>query len=353
MNHSIVCNTRVLSNKSFVRDNFTSGVQRYTFEILNAMTSCCSTMEPVTKLNGFAGHMWEQVCLPYYLAQEKSPLLWSPSNSGPLGYKNQVITLHDLVPFDHPQWLNPTFGKWYRFITPKLLNSVKHVITISEFTKSRILDISNIPENKISVVHNGVDDRFYRRNSEQIEAVKQFYGLGSKPFILSLASLQPRKNLNRLVDAWNLIKSQVDANLVIAGGWGNSNVYQKIDIDTGDDSIKLIGHVSDELLPSLYSAAICFVYPSVYEGFGLPPLEAMACETPVIVGSLTSLPEVVGEAGLLVDPYSKDEIAETILTVYSNSELRANLSKAGKVRSKIFTWKDAARKIESILQNYS
>ncbi len=341
MSGNIVVNTRILSSHL-------TGVQRYTSELLSRFGNKVETISPRNSLNGINGHIWEQLVLPAKVGRN---LLWSPSNAGPLLVSNQIVTIHDVVSQDHPEWLNPRFSAWYRFLTPTLARRVKKVIAISEFTKLRILEHCNIKEEKIVVIPNGVDSRFYCAKQADIDSMRQELKIPSPHYLVALGSLEPRKNLQRLLHAWQIVYTQLpdDVWLILAGAHGKKIVFNDVSLDKLPPRVHLTGHVPDNLLPRLYTGAIAAPYLSVYEGFGLPPLEAMACGTPPITGNLASLPEVVGDAGLMVDPYDIDAIAYAIREVVVNSGLRDGLRKKGIERAKSFSWDETAEKTWNVL----
>jgi len=340
---NISCNTRIL-------DSHLTGVQRYTLELLSRFSKEIEVLKPNYFRNGIQGHAWEQFILP---AKLHGSLLWSPSNTGPLAVERQVVTIHDVSPMDHPEWLNPRFASWYQFLTPRLVRRVRNIITISEFTKQRIIAHCPEAESKIHVVHNGVDVRFHPIDADFIKETRERLNIPSPHYLVALGSLEPRKNLVRLLQAWATIQNQMpkDVWLVIAGAKGRRLLFGDVSFENLPARVHLTGHVPDELLPALYSGAIAAPYLSLYEGFGLPPLEAMACGTPSLTGNLASLPEVVGDAGIMVDPYDVDAIADGLLQLVGDSNLRAKFSRKGLERAKQFSWDTAADLTWDILKN--
>ncbi|PZA06814.1 MULTISPECIES: glycosyltransferase family 1 protein [unclassified Meiothermus] len=338
----IVVNTRTLASKL-------TGVQRYTSEIVDRLGAGIERIAPRPALDGIAGHAWEQFVLP---TQLRGRLLWSPSNTGPLLVRQQVVTVHDVVPLDHPEWLNPRFAGWYRFLLPKLLPRVRRIITVSEFSKTRILEHIRLEPWRVVVIPNGVDPRFHPRTQEEHDQIKERLGLPSSHFVLSLGSLEPRKNLGRLLKAWALVSTRLPEEvwLVVAGAKGKAQIFQEVSLEKLPPRVHFVGHVPDEYLPVLYSAASGFVYPSVYEGFGIPPLEAMASGTPTLTGNRTALPEVVGDAALTVDPFDVEAIADGLWRLVTDAELRQRLRQRGLERSKQFGWDSIAKHTWSVLQ---
>ncbi|HUM44909.1 MAG TPA: glycosyltransferase family 1 protein [Fervidobacterium sp.] len=337
-----VINTRNLSSTL-------SGVQRYTIELLDRLQGKLCPIAPEIPLHGFLGHAWEQMILPVRL---KGNLLFSPSNTGPLMVERQVVTIHDITPLDHPEWLNPRFARWYQFLIPRLVHKAQKVIAVSEFTKSRICDVASLKPNKVVVIYNGIDERFRPKSFEEIDQVKDALGIADFRYILTVATIEPRKNLQRLLEAWSVACSNLpqDVWLVVAGAKGKDIIFKNTSLKKLPPRVYMPGHVPDEHLPALYSGAIALVYVSLYEGFGLPPLEAMACGTPVLTSNVASIPEVVGDAALTVDPYDIDAIAEGIKRLVEDDNLRRELSQKGLARAKLFHWDRTAELTWNVLE---
>jgi glycosyltransferase involved in cell wall biosynthesis len=338
---NISVNCRILSSRS-------TGVHRY----LNQLLACLPQLDQVKPrfpLHGMRGHAWEQLRLPGLC---RGRLLWSPSNTGPLAVRNQVVTIHDVVPLDHPEWLNPRFAAWYRFLIPRLVRRVRHVIVDSDFTRQRLIAHTGIEPGKVSVIHCGVDARFRPQSPEAIDAARAALQVPPGRYVLSVGSLEPRKNLGRLLLAWQSAMSELpaDAWLVVAGAKGKGLVFADVpELARLPARVHLAGYVPEEALPALYAGADAFVYPSMYEGFGMPPLEAMACGTPVIVGNRASLPEVVGDAALSVDPFNVDALARALVDVLAQPAVSARLGIAGLARAGLFSWEKAAVQTRQVL----
>lgn len=334
----ICLNSRILSAPI-------TGVQRHLLEVSARFPVALDHLRPSGSLQGIKGHLWEQLALPVRVG---SRVLWSPSNTGPLAVSRQVVTIHDLAPLDHPEWFGGKFSAWYQYLIPRLARRVAGVLVDSEFTKERLIASSQVSEDKIQVALCGVDDRFISAPSADGPEPGQILSqldLPTSRYILSVGSLEPRKNIARLLQAWRRILPELDedVSLVLSGAKGKSFVFQDIpELSSLPPRVHLVGYVDDAYLPELYACAEAFVYPSVYEGFGLPPLEAMASGTPVVAGNVASLPEVVGEAGLLVDPYDVDEIGAALLSLLKDSALRERLSEQGRARARMFSWQRTA-----------
>jgi glycosyltransferase involved in cell wall biosynthesis len=282
-------------------------------------------------------------------------LLWSPNNTGPLSIARQVCTIHDLIPLDHPEWFNPRFVSLYKWLMPRLAKRLQHVIAISEFTKQRVIEHFQIDPSKISVVPNGVDASFRQCSPEQIAGVRRRLDLDTKPYVLCVSSLEPRKNLKRLIAAWTRLplNLQNEYQLVLAGAKGSAKVFGDAGLDEAPANARFTGYVSQDDLPALYSGAALFAYPSLYEGFGLPPLEAMACGVPVLTSNSSSIPEVVGEAALSVDPTNVEAITEALRELMTNDGLRKRLGADGLNRAAQLSWDNTARLTWSVLARES
>jgi glycosyltransferase involved in cell wall biosynthesis len=267
-----------------------------------------------------------------------------------LSVENQVLSVMDTSPLDHPERLGPAFAKWYAFLMPRLIRRVRNVITISEFSRSRILHHVPAAAGKICVTPLAADDRF-RPLAQGSRLAFQRLALPTPHYLLALGSLEPRKNLKRLFEAWRAVQNRVDKDvwLVVAGEAGKATVFGENHLGALPPRTRLTGRVDDEVLPALYGGAIASVYVSLYEGFGLPALEAMSCATPVVVSNTTAIPEVVGDAGLLVDPLDSDSIGEALVSVVSDQVLRTRLADAALTRSRHFSWEKTAAATWAVL----
>lgn len=325
------------------------GVQRYTAEVWRRLADRVVTVAPRRPMHGVQGHLWEQTVLPGKIGDA---LLWSPANTGPLRVTNQVLTICDLGSLEHPEWYSLLFATWYRWLTPELLRRVRQVITISRYSQERILALAPIDQSKVTVVYPGVGDSFNPQPADEIARVRRELGLQTPHYLLSLAAIEPRKNLRRVLAAWSSCVARLpdDIWLVIAGASAPRNVFRSFEMGELPPRVHFAGFVADADLPALYSGALAFVYVSLYEGFGMPALEAMACGTVPIVSDNTSLPEAVGDGGIYVDPFDPDQIAAAIERVVDDSALRATLRARAVQQSRRFSWACAAAQTWAVLQ---
>ena len=275
-----------------------------------------------------------------------SPFLPTPKELSGRSKPKKVITVHDLIPHLFPAY----FGEWNIHIMKQIMACITedtYPICISESTKNDLCEATGVSPNRVFVVPLAAsEDKFYQvRDTEEIEQVLKKYNISiHKRFMLSLATLEPRKNIERTIRSFlKLIQQQKidDLNLVLVGtkGWDFETIFGEIKANPVlKDRIIVTGYVDDKDLAAIYSAALAFVYPSLYEGFGLPPLEAMQCGTPVISSNISSLPEVVEDAGILVDPTDEDAIANAMLQLYTDKDLHLALSKKSLAQAQKFSW---------------
>ena len=265
----------------------------------------------------------------------------------------KILIVHDLSFELYPEFFTFKQRLWHKLIGPKqLCQQSDKIIAISQNTKNDIVKLYKIPEKKIQVVHQGINQLFFQPITDADKnKIKEKYKLPQN-YIFALGNLEPRKNLQTLISAFEKI-SDPDTYLVIAGGagWKNKNIYKLQKKSSKKNRIKFLGYVDSADKPALYALAKVFVYPSIYEGFGLPPVEAMACGTPIITSFSSSLPEAVGDAGLMIDPNNINELADTINKVLTDEQLAAKLIAKGKTRSQQFNWKKGSAEILDIINN--
>jgi glycosyltransferase involved in cell wall biosynthesis len=257
-----------------------------------------------------------------------------------------VGTIYDLTTILFPQFHKRNVVEHHERIFNYFKKNASLIIAISENTKSDIVKYLHIPEDKIRTIYCGVGDEF--RRIEDVQYLKsRLKGIGiDYPYILYLGTLEPRKNLERLIEAFIQLKKgkRINEKLVVSGlkGWGYQSIFDRVASSSIEKEVIFAGFVPNEFLPFLYNGASAFVYPSLYEGFGLPVLEAMACGVPVVTSNVSSLPEVAGDAAVLINPYSVDELADRIWRILSYEDLRNSCITKGIERAKSFTWERCA-----------
>ena len=336
-----------------------TGVQRFAFEVIGALDGMIDRGEidcaayrltclaprhsnnspswkwiSVQPVGGLTGNLWEQIDLPRHT---RGNLLINLCNVGPFMKPFQAVTIHDTAVFAVPQSYTLPFRLKYRLNISVLGRRAPLIFTVSQFSKTELVRYLHISPEKIHVVPEG---------SEHIlevtpdPAVFERFSIGQRPYFLVVSSKSSHKNLPAVLEATRLLE-QVDFDLVIAGG-----TYSKFFRSENYDFplwVKDVGVLKDAELAALYRGAVGLIFPSLYEGFGLPPLEAMACGCPVIVSRAASLPEVCGEAALYCDPYDPADIACQIQRLLDDSALQAKLRQAGLRQAKRFSWTEAAR----------
>lgn len=300
--------------------------------------------------------LWVNFLLPYALLKEKVEVLHSPNSVSPLltrpGCKT-VITVNDMLPFVFPQLHPGTYSNFIRMSLPPAMAKADKIITYSQAVKKDIQNICHIPEEKIEVIYLGLEPRHkIITDLDRIEAVKCKYGLPDR-FVLFIGTLEPRKNVTRLIIAFSKSKEiRATHKLVLAGqeGWLSESIFETVRNSGLAGDVIFTGYIQEDDLPSLYNAADLFVFPTLYEGFGLPLLEAMACGIPIVASNTSSIPEIVGDAALLVDPYSVEDIARGMERALLDSNLRAMLVQKGLERVKQFSWQTTSEKTLKVYQ---
>lgn len=261
-----------------------------------------------------------------------------------------LLTVHDLSFIRDPDSAWPSLRAFLNKAVPRSVKRATHVLADSQATKDDLIELFGTPAEKITVLYSGVEARFAPvRDRAEIDRVCAKYQL-PQPFILSVGTLQPRKNYGRLIEALASISDAVPHHLVITGGkgWMYETIFEQVKRSGLEGRVHFPGFVDDADLPALYSAADLFALVSLYEGFGLPLLEAMACGVPVIASNTSSLPEVIGDAGLQVDARSVNDIARALRQMLDQPELRERSIGLGLERARLFTWEKAARELLAI-----
>lgn len=301
-------------------------------------------------------YTWTHVRLSLEMLRAAPDVLFVPAHALPLiPAPRSVVTIHDLGFRYHPDAHTRGQRLYHRLFTALSVRRATQIIAISEATRRDLQRFYHLPDEKIAVVYHGVDRRFHPIDDPAtIAAALQRYGI-QPPYLLFVSTIQPRKNVARLIDAFALARQQAAApevTLVLAGkrGWLTAEIERRAAERGIADRVRFIGYVADADLPALLNGALAYVLPSLYEGFGMTILEAQACGTPVLASNVAALPEVVGEAGLLVDPYRVASIADGLTRLLSDAQLRADLRRRGLAHAAGWTWERAAQQTLAVLQ---
>jgi glycosyltransferase involved in cell wall biosynthesis len=280
-----------------------------------------------------SGHAWEQFELPFTYPDR---WLLNLCNTAPVFRRRQAVLIHDAQVALHPDSYSWAFRSWYKVMIRMVSWRADLVFTVSEFSKAALEQHGLVPVGKLIVVRNGIDHM--ARITADRSAVARL-GFGDSPYILALGSLAPHKNLAMLLDAF--VAAELPAvDLVVAGG-GNSRVFQRADLPQATN-IRYAGRVSDAELKALYEGALAFAFPSLSEGFGLPPLEAMSMGCPVVATTGGAVPEVCGDAAIYADPLDPRAWRDALRTIVTDGDLRADLGRRATARAGLFLWRDAA-----------
>jgi glycosyltransferase involved in cell wall biosynthesis len=312
--------------------------------------------------NHWVGDLWLLGYLPFRLARLAADVYHGPAVFLPLlklGYRT-VVTIHDLVSFLFPETVPRKYAVYMRLMTRLAVRSADRIIAVSNSTRDDLRRVLRVPDDKVVVIHEAVAPEFAAPpGAEAIEAVAHRYGI-RPPYCLFVGNVEPRKNLARLIAAFGLLRARAERpgaarapQLVLVGtrGWLYNGILAAVDVQGGAPDIVFTGYVPPADLPALYAGAACFVFPSLYEGFGLPVLEAMAAGAPVVASRVGAIPEVAGDAALLVDPQRPAELAEAIQTVLGDAALRARLVERGRGRARLFTWETVARETLGVYES--
>ena len=290
--------------------------------------------------------LWEQLALPSAVRRVQADVLHATAFVAPIIHSvPTIITIYDLSFALFPQFFRSFNQTYLRLGTRLSARRAQRLITISDCTRRDLHRLYHVPLDRIDVAYPGVDETMKPPPTDRVENFRRAQNLPGK-FLLFLGTLEPRKNLITLVRAFTQLKQACpEAVLVLAGGmgWLADEVFAAIEASGVKDSIVLPGYVAAEDKALWYAASTVFVYPSIYEGFGLPPLEAMACGTPVIVSNAASLPEVVGDAGLLIAPEDVSSWAAAMIRIWNDAAYRAELADRGRQQAALFTWQETSR----------
>jgi glycosyltransferase involved in cell wall biosynthesis len=343
----------------------TSGVQRYGIELVKALDQLLEDEHyqakdisivllspknisikinlkniPIHCVGILTGHLWEQLELPFYC---RHGLLFSPCNTSPITVRKQILTIHDAAEVSIPMNFSFIFRTSYQILHAILGKQAKKIITVSSFSKKELIKHYHIDSSKISITYEGGN---HIDSLEVDESILNKNNLLGKKFILAVSTLNPNKNFASIIESFSHL-NDFDCNLVIAGR--KSKIFNQSE-DLISQKATYVGFITDAELKALYQHADGFVFPSFYEGFGLPPIEAMACGCPVIVSQSAALPEICGDAALYCDPKEPKDIASKIRQLLSDPSLQNTLRQRGKERAHQFSWRTCAQETLAIIE---
>lgn len=347
---------RFIVNARFLTQQIT-GVQRYAIEISKELKKiygdelCFVTPKNVVleeernlldaKIVGSnTGHLWEQLDLPIYLKKNGNPLLLCLCNSAPIMYKNKISTIHDVAFLTYPQSFSKSFLLYYKLMTPLILRTSRKVATVSYFSKKELIKFYHLQDKNIFVVHNAVSSSFQKTDDRVLKKEK---------YLLAVSSVTHRKNFLTTLEAFAELGKN-DVKLYVVGDL-DSNSFKGVNIENYRKNKKIVflGRVTDEELVRLYSNAIGFLYLSLYEGFGIPPIEAQTCGCPVLSSNISALKETLNDSAYYCDPLDINDIVEKISILISNDN--SAIIAAGLENVKRFDWTKSAQTIKKITDN--
>ena len=300
----------------------------------------------VIKVGTHIGHFWEQWDLPNYLNRVGKPLLINWGNTGPVMYNNKVTTLHDITFIRYPRTFSFKFRLLYKLLIPQVIRTSKHLFTVSEFSKKEIAGYYNLPLNKISVIYNAVSDNFHPTRDENLVSDK---------YLLVVSSVKDNKNFLEALDSFLLLSERVPELKMYVIGETKSRSFNDMDLSLykKESRIKFLGRVSDVQLVKLYSNACAFIFPSFYEGFGIPVLEAQACGCPVISSNTSSLPEVLLDSAILCEPTDIQGMAKSMVTLVKEENMRNEYIRKGFINVARFDWESSCKMISDKLKCFA
>jgi glycosyltransferase involved in cell wall biosynthesis len=310
--------------------------------------NCYQTSNNLTSEQGLKGHLrrlvWTQFQLPKIYQTLKSQLLFSPIPEAPLCTNSRFIVMsHDMIPLRFPKRFSP-LTPYHRYYVPQVLKQTQHIICNSQATANDIIQFYQIPSHKITPILLAGDNSHF-----------QFLNLPTRNYFLYIGRQDPYKNVERLITAFSTLPNRNDYELWLAGPY-DQRYSPLLEIQAQELGIshlvKFLNYVSYDELPIIINQALALVFPSLWEGFGLPVLEAMACGTPVITSNISSLPEVAGDAAILINPYNPEEITAAMQEIINDSELRKQLSEQGLKRANQFSWEKTGLATVEVLKEY-
>lgn len=288
-------------------------------------------------------HFWEQCVLPFFFIGKKDYLVLSFTGLGSMLIRHKIMTIHDLAFLKNPSWYSRAYYWYYRFMTPLAVKTSRHVLTVSEFSKSEILRFYPfLKREHISVVYNAIDSQLFRPLAD--------VPWPEERFVLCVSSIDPRKNFARLIEACQGLTA---AKLYIVGNY-NRVFSEQEQLTSTSEHIHFLGRVSDQELVRLYNQADCFIFPSLYEGFGLPPLEAMACGCPVLVSDIPVEREICGDAAQYFNPLEPNDMLRIITKYLTDADdIKETMRQKGWQNLKKYSWEKSAGEILKIIQEIS
>ncbi|MGB2925258.1 MAG: glycosyltransferase family 1 protein [Limnothrix sp.] len=344
-----------------------TGLSRYTRSLLPYFSSDTSTLlssqpykdytcyqipDNLSPQLGPKGHLnrltWTQFKLPSIYTALKAKILFSPISEAPLWSKcRSVVMIHDFIPLRFPRRSSPLIP-YHRYYVPQVLKQAKHIVCNSEATAQDIIDFCQIPNNKITFIPLAYDAQHFQPKVANNNSLNQ-------PYFLFIGRHDLHKNIGRIISAIAKLNNCDEYQLLLVGPVDDRHTpllrQQIAELGLGE-RVKFLDYIPYEDLPRVISEAIALVFPSLWEGFGLPILEAMGCGTPVITSNLASMPEVAGDAAILVDPYNTAEIADAMQAIADDSQLRAKLSELGLARAKQFSWEKTGKATVEVLERF-
>ena len=371
---------RIAVNTRFLLKNKLEGIGRVTFELLRRMVVnhpedefifffdrkydeqfifgkniTPIILQPPTR-HPILIYIWFEFAVKSALKKYQPDVFFSTDGFCCLGTDvKTVVMVHDLAYAHFPEQVSFFVKKFYQRYQPKYLQKANHILTVSNFVKKDIIVKIKIPTAKIDVVHNGCSDAFQPMDEIFQKKIQKKYA-EEKPYFFYVGAVHPRKNVHRLIQAFDIFKNKTNAphQLLIAGrfAWQTGEVKSAYENAKHQKEIQFLGFVSDEELPKLMASAFALVYPSMFEGFGLPILEAMNCDVPVITSNVSSMPEVVGDAGILINPNEVNEIEKAMLEIFQNKKMRSEMIEKGRRQRKKFNWDESAEKVYKKLNEY-
>lgn len=346
----IVVNARFLTQR-------TTGIQRFATEIARELLVLRGDVvlavprgpiDPhgldetrIHRVGRLAGHAWEQIDLPLF-ARRRSAVVLGLASTGPVWYRPQVSTHHDVTWLRHPESFGRRFRAVYGLVVPRLIARSERLLTVSAFSRGEIAAHFGVPPERFTIVPNAADARFRPADADAAAATGRY--------LLAVSSPNAHKNFARMIEAFERFsRAHPDVELRVVGSQTRSFARQEY-AGVGQ-RVRFLGRVDDDELTALYRGALAFVFPSLYEGFGIPPLEAQQCGCPVIAARAASLPDVLGDAALYIDPYDVDDLSGAMARVVDDDGLRTRLSRAGLRNAERFSWRASAERVSRVLDD--